>query len=82
MISKVKIAIIGCGNLGASIANGLLKRDDFDPTKLTLTKRHVDSLSDFAAQGVNVQTDNSSAAANADIIILGVKPYNDAPFLN
>jgi pyrroline-5-carboxylate reductase len=82
MISKVKIAIIGCGNLGASIANGLLKRDDFDPKNLTLTKRHVESLSDFAALGVNVQSDNSSAAANADIIILGVKPYNVSPILH
>ena len=82
MISKVNIAIIGCGNLGASIANGLLRREDFAPKNLTLTKRHVDSLGDFAALGVNVQTDNSSAAANADIIILGVKPYNIAPILN
>lgn len=81
MISKMKIAIIGCGNLGASIANGLLKRDDFDPKNLTLTKRHVDSLSGFAVLGVNVQSDNLSAAANADIIILGVKPYNVAPIL-
>ncbi|RAI91559.1 pyrroline-5-carboxylate reductase [Algoriphagus yeomjeoni] len=81
MISKMKIAIIGCGNLGASIANGLLKRDDFDPKNLTLTKRHVDSLSGFAVLGVNVQSDNISAAANADLIILGVKPYNIAPIL-
>ncbi len=33
MISTVKIAIIGCGNLGTSIANGLLMRTDFDPKK-------------------------------------------------
>lgn len=82
MISKVKIAILGCGNLGASIANGLLGRADFDPKNLTLTKRHVESLSDFAEKGVKVQSDNISAAANADIIILGVKPYNVAPILS
>lgn len=82
MISNLKIAIIGCGNLGASIANGLLKRDDFDPQNLTLTKRHLESLSDFAALGVKVQNDNISAAATANIIILGVKPYNIAPILN
>lgn len=82
MISNLKIAIIGCGNLGASIAHGLLKRDDFDPQNLTLTKRHLESLSDFAALGVKVQNDNVSAAATADIIILGVKPYNIAPILN
>ncbi|MEB2781165.1 pyrroline-5-carboxylate reductase [Algoriphagus sp. C2-6-M1] len=82
MISKVKIAIIGCGNLGTSIANGLLKREDFDPKNLTLTKRHVESLGEFAALGVHVLSDNLSAAADADIIILGVKPYNINPILN
>ena len=82
MISKMKIAIIGCGNLGASIANGLLRREDFDPKNLTLTKRHLDSLSGFAVLGSNIQSDNLSAAANADIVILGVKPYNVTPILN
>ncbi|WPR76841.1 pyrroline-5-carboxylate reductase [Algoriphagus sp. NG3] len=82
MISNMKIAIIGCGNLGASIANGLLRREDFDPKNLTLTKRHLESLSAYAVLGVNVQSDNLSAAAQADIVILGVKPYNIAPILN
>lgn len=81
MISKVKIAIIGCGNLGASIANGLLKRDDFDPKNLILTKRNIQSLNEFEEKGVIIQSDNISAAANADLIILGVKPYNIVPIL-
>jgi pyrroline-5-carboxylate reductase len=76
MISKVKIAIIGCGNLGASIANGLLMREDFDPTNLTLTKRNTATLAEFEAKGVHVHTDNVVAAQYADIILLGVKPYN------
>lgn len=76
MISKVKIAIIGCGNLGTSIANGLLMRADFDPKNLTLTKRNTSSLAEFEAKGVHVHSDNSSAAKYADVILLGVKPYN------
>ncbi|MCZ8156266.1 MAG: NAD(P)-binding domain-containing protein, partial [Leptospira sp.] len=47
MISKVKIAIIGCGNLGTSIANGLLSLEGFSPAQLTLTKRHTESLVNF-----------------------------------
>lgn len=82
MISTVKIAIIGCGNLGSSIANGLLKRNDFDPKNLTLTKRNTASLSEFADQGVRLLSDNPEAASNADIIILGVKPYTIIPILN
>lgn len=81
MISKMKIAIIGCGNLGTSIANGLLMREDFDPKNLTLTKRNTASLAEFEARGVHVHTDNLSAAQYADIILLGVKPYNVTPIL-
>lgn len=76
MISTVKIAIIGCGNLGTSVANGLLMRADFDPKNLTLTKRNTSSLAEFEAKGVHVHSDNSAAAKYADVILLGVKPYN------
>ncbi len=81
MLSKVKIAIIGCGNLGTSIANGLLQREGFTAKNLTLTKRNTVSLSEFEARGVHVHTDNETAAKYADIIILGVKPYNVIPIL-
>ncbi|OOG74889.1 pyrroline-5-carboxylate reductase [Algoriphagus sp. A40] len=81
MISNVKIAIIGCGNLGASIANGLLMREDFDPKNLTLTKRNTSSLAEFEAKGAHVHPDNVSAAKYADLILLGVKPYNVANIL-
>lgn len=81
MISKMKIAIIGCGNLGTSIANGLLTREDFDANNLTLTKRNTTSLAEFEARGVHVHTDNLAAAKYADIILLGVKPYNVSPIL-
>ena len=76
MISSVKIAIIGCGNLGTSVANGLLMRADFNPKNLTLTKRNTSSLAEFEAKGVHVHSDNSAAAKYADVILLGVKPYN------
>ncbi len=81
MISKMKIAIIGCGNLGTSIANGLLMRGDFDANNLTLTKRNTSSLAEFEARGVHVHSDNQTAAQYADIILLGVKPYNVPPIL-
>lgn len=81
MISNVKIAIIGCGNLGTSIANGLLMRSDFDPKNLTLTKRNTASLAEFETKGVNVHSDNATAAQNADLVLLGVKPFNVANIL-
>lgn len=81
MITNSKIAIIGCGNLGTSIANGLLSIPDFDPKNLTLTKRNTKSLASYEAQGVHVHPDNLQAAKYADLVILGVKPYNVSPIL-
>lgn len=75
------IAIIGCGNLGSSIANGLISKTDFDPKNLTLTKRNTNSLAEFKEKGVQVHSDNVVAAEQADIIILGVKPFNVNPIL-
>jgi len=81
MIINKKIAIIGCGNLGGSIANGLISKEGFDPKNLILTKRNTSSLSDFKSKGAQVHSDNLAAATQADIIILGVKPYNVNPIL-
>lgn len=81
MITKVKITIIGCGNLGASITNGLLSIPGFDPKNLTLTKRNTASLSQFQDKGAIVTSNNLEAVKNADLIILGVKPYNVSPIL-
>lgn len=81
MIINKKVAIIGCGNLGMSIANGLVGRADFDPKNLTLTKRNIESISRFQSKGVQIHSDNLAAAAQADIVILGVKPYNVDPIL-
>ncbi|WP_338218355.1 pyrroline-5-carboxylate reductase [Algoriphagus sp. oki45] len=81
MLNSQKIAIIGCGNLGTSIANGLLMKEDFDPKNLSLTKRNSSSLAEFEARGVHVHSDNKVAAQYADVILLGVKPYNVATIL-
>jgi pyrroline-5-carboxylate reductase len=75
------LAIIGCGNLGSALANGLLSQPEFSPQRLRLSKRDVSTLSDFESRGVAVFSDNLEACRGADIIILGVKPYNIAQVL-
>ena len=82
MNSSLKIAIIGCGNLGTSIANGLLEQADFSAQNLHLTKRNPQNLLHFQDKYVRVHSDNVLAAKESDIIILGVKPYNVAAILN
>lgn len=80
-MKDLKIAIIGCGNLGLSLVNGLLSREDFDGKNLAVTKRNPKSLFHLQPLGVKVSSDNLKAAKNADLLILGVKPFNVAAIL-
>lgn len=71
-----KITIIGGGNMGSAIAEGLLKSKFANPEDLTITKRNISTLQYLTNQGVRVVTDNHAAVANADIVIMALKPYN------
>ena len=56
----MKIAIIGTGNLGKSIAKGLIKNNAI--TSLYLTKRNLDQISEFEGyNNVTLTTDNQKA---------------------
>ncbi|KEO74117.1 pyrroline-5-carboxylate reductase [Anditalea andensis] len=76
MINDLKITIIGCGNLGTSIAHGILEMEGFQPHNLQVTKRNPKNLLPLQDIGVRVHAENAIAAEASDIIILGVKPYN------
>lgn len=73
-----KIAIIGGGNLGASIADGLIASKFSKPNDITITRRNLQALNRFAENGCNVHSDNKKAVKESEIIILAVKPYNYA----
>ncbi|MGD2004475.1 MAG: pyrroline-5-carboxylate reductase [Flavobacteriaceae bacterium] len=69
----MKIAIIGTGNLGLSIAKGLVINNTY--TALYLTKRNIDSLDKWKEYDqVFVTQDNQKAVAASDIIIFAVQP--------
>lgn len=76
MIKNKKIAIIGCGNLGLSILNGLLAKNEFPPSNITVTKRNTRSLDHLKNTGIHITNDNVEAVQNAEIIIFALKPYN------
>ncbi|MCU0419030.1 MAG: pyrroline-5-carboxylate reductase [Cyclobacteriaceae bacterium] len=69
------IAIIGGGNLGSSIAHGLV-RSQFCPAEhLTVTRRNTERLFPLKSEGVHVTSDNAAAIQQRDVIILSLKPY-------
>jgi pyrroline-5-carboxylate reductase len=70
---KMKIAIIGTGNLGKSIAKGLITANAI--TSLYLTKRNLEGIKDFVGyKNVYLTTDNKLAIAESDILIFAVQP--------
>jgi pyrroline-5-carboxylate reductase len=70
-----KIAVIGGGNLGTAIAEGLLKSGFCKAADLTVTKRNIATISSLKEKGVKTITDNNKAVASSEIIILAVKPF-------
>ena len=71
----MRIAIIGVGNLGYSIALGILSEDSINFKSLYLSKRNTSSLSSFETlPRVNITSNNNEAVQNSEIIILAVQP--------
>lgn len=73
--SDKKTTILGAGNIGCSIANGLTSSDIFKPSQQTLTRRRTDKLSEYEEKGYNVISDNIEAVKNSDILIACVEPH-------
>ena len=70
-----KIAIIGGGNLGAAMAEGLISSGFILPEHLMVTKRNIQTLQALEAKGVLVSNDNLEETRFADWIVLAVKPF-------
>lgn len=70
----MKVTIIGAGNMGGAIAEGLVKAGR-KPADITVTAAHSSSLEKFAAKGIICTTDNREAVKDADIVFVAVKPW-------
>jgi pyrroline-5-carboxylate reductase len=77
-----KITIIGGGNLGTAIAEGLLKSKFSKAADIIVTKRNISTLKSLKDQGIGVTDDNSAAVKKSEVIILAVKPFQVADVLN
>jgi pyrroline-5-carboxylate reductase len=70
-----KIAVIGGGNLGMAMAEGLVSSGFVSPEHLIVTKRNISTLKSLEEKGVLVGNDNVEAVRYADWVILAVKPF-------
>ena len=69
-----KITIIGSGNIGLSLAKGLVKANFAKVADITLTRRNLANLKSFEEVGFVISNDNKASVANAEIVILAVLP--------
>ena len=70
-----KIAIIGGGNLGTSIAEGLISSKFSKAADITITRRNINLLEGLRKKGVVVTSNNSEAVKKSEVVILAVKPF-------
>src|ERR1700733_1760754 len=70
-----KIAIIGGGNLGSAIAEGLINSGFILPEHIIITKRNIATLKSLEEKGVLVSNSNVEAVDYADWVVLAVKPF-------
>ncbi|NEU08941.1 pyrroline-5-carboxylate reductase [Flavihumibacter sp. R14] len=68
------IAIIGSGNIGLSLAKGLVKSAYSLPGQIILTRRNLQHLSAQAEAGYQVTDQNLQAVSDAAVVILAVLP--------
>lgn len=69
-----RIAILGAGNIGTAIANGLVESGKYPSGRLTLTRRKVELLDGMKARGFDVCGTNREGVANAEVVIVAVEP--------
>lgn len=67
------IAIIGGGNLGSAIAQGLIKSDT-KASNITITRRNLSKIDHLKKEGFQLTTNNVDAVKNARLVFLCVQP--------
>lgn len=73
-MNKKKIAILGCGNIGSAIANGLVNSGLYKPSQIFVTRKSQEQLDKFSQKGFLTSSNNLEAVKKSEIIIIAVTP--------
>lgn len=71
----MKITVIGAGAMGGAIVDGLLTLNALKATDITVSDPCEETLDKFATKGASVTHDNSVAVADAEVVMVVVKPW-------
>jgi pyrroline-5-carboxylate reductase len=73
---NVRVAVLGAGKMGGILLQAFLKQNLFGADQIRATVGHAERAVVLSSQwGVDVSTNNLEAARQADLILLGVKPF-------
>jgi pyrroline-5-carboxylate reductase len=75
------IAFIGVGNMAGAIIGGMLRSGAVDHPHLILSDCFPEKCAAYAAEGAVVAASPAEAAAQADCVVLSVKPQNFSEIL-
>lgn len=75
----MKIGIIGCGNLGASLVNGITV--NLPDQEIVASKRNLKKIQHLASKHVLITSDNAQLIKQCDVLIFALKPYTLLPFI-
>ena len=78
-MSDNKIAILGAGNIGLSIAEGLSKSSN---DKIIITRRKFEKISDLSNKNLIPEQNNKKAVLASNIVIIAVQPMQTKKLLN
>lgn len=74
-LPQVRVAILGTGKMGGILLQAFLKNNLLGADQLFATVHHPERAQALSAQfGIEVTTNNLTAAQQADVVVLGVKP--------
>lgn len=69
-----KIAILGGGNIGLSVAKGLVNAQKYTKNEIVITRRNKQAIEKIKQAGFESTNTNCEAIKNAEIIVLSVLP--------
>lgn len=73
-MKKLNVAILGGGNLGTSLANGLIHSMQYTHKDIILTEKRESRINYLISQGFQVTMNNQEATNQSGIIVTSVKP--------
>ena len=75
-LTNLRVAVLGAGKMGGILLQAFLKENLFSPDRIHATVNHAERALALSTQwGVDVGTDNLAAVREADLILIGVKPF-------